>query len=305
MIRSLLVWSRILNELYQIQMMPFCSMYSTSRISTKSTRIMLDVVYFSGRRLLRFCPIILWQNTSKSKIISSNGTWNFGACPFMRYTKIFKRSTNLTSAVFCTVLFLVYGFCSLSHWHWSCGAFCGGMTHFRVTHSVLPILLSGKDMTKKTSGRSMDLFVLLFAAAASTILVFASPGCEAAPQYYYPPPPNNYYYQNYNYHYYPLAATATSRQQEERLKPAEIMDSAKEYAKMTRSMADFIDTKGPDFLSLLGSELNYQPGNGPFHLSYTKKGKWKKWIKEREQPKNRTYFVVVVGRKLFWVRQMW
>ena len=72
MIRSLLVWSRILNELYQIQMMPFCSMYSTSRISTKSTRIMLDVVYFSGRRLLRFCPIILWQNTSKSKIISSN-----------------------------------------------------------------------------------------------------------------------------------------------------------------------------------------------------------------------------------------
>ena len=157
------------------------------------------------------------------------------------------------------------------------------MTHFRVTHSVLPILLSGKDMTKKRSSNSntasaMDLFVLLLAAAASS-LVLASPGIEAAPQYYYPPPYN--YYENYDYnnHYYPLDRIAGAPR-EERLKPEEIMESAQEYAKMTRTMADFIDTKGPDFLSLLGSQ-NYQPGNGPFHLAPTirkcgrKKGKLK------------------------------
>ena len=105
----------------------------------------------------------------------------------------------------------------------------------------------------------MDLFVLLFAAAASS-LVLASPGIEAAPQYYYPPP---YNYYEYN-HYYPLDRIAPEVREEERLKPEEIMESAQEYAKMTRSMADFIDTKGPDFLSLLGSEN--QQGNGPFHL---------------------------------------
>ena len=142
------------------------------------------------------------------------------------------------------------------------------MTHFRVTHSVLPILLSGKDMTKKRSSNSntasaMDLFVLLLAAAASS-LVLASPGIEAAPQYYYPPPYNYYEnYEDYNNHYYPLDRIAGAPR-EERLKPEEIMESAQEYAKMTRTMADFIDTKGPDFLSLLGSEN--QQGNGPFHL---------------------------------------
>ena len=102
----------------------------------------------------------------------------------------------------------------------------------------------------------MDLFVLILFAASTTVA-----SIEAAPQYYYPP---HHYYGGYYHHdhYNPLQApSALSRQ--ERLKPEEIMDSAKEYAKMTRSMADFIDTKGPDFLSLLGE--NYaQQGNGPF-----------------------------------------
>ena len=147
----------------------------------------------------------------------------------------------------------------------------------------------------------MDLFVLLFAAAASS-LVLASPGIEAAPQYYYPPPYNYYEnYEDYNNHYYPLDRIAPAPEvREERLKPEEIMESAQEYAKMTRDMADFIDTKGPDFLSLLGSEN--QQGNGPFHLLSqkppTQKCSWKEEIEEGNQSSNILLARIEVGRKL-------
>jgi len=124
---------------------------------------------------------------------------------------------------------------------------------------IVRIIYNSLRSSNSNTASAMDLFVLLLAAAASS-LVLTSPGIEAAPQYYYPPPYN--YYENYDYnnHYYPLDRIAGAPR-EERLKPEEIMESAQEYAKMTRTMADFIDTKGPDFLSLLGSENQQGPSS--------------------------------------------
>ena len=91
-------------------------------------------------------------------------------------------------------------------------------------------------------------------------------------QYFYPPPSQNYdyyedpYYQPYqeplsqSYHYglprSPYSDDANRREENVgggwNFQPQEVMSEAKKAATMTRGMADLIDTKGNDFLSLLG-----------------------------------------------------
>ena len=88
--------------------------------------------------------------------------------------------------------------------------------------------------------------------------------CQAAPQYY------PHYYPNYPYYdpapaagyYYPPPLNMgplrgqVRRQGDQnfgfQFEPQKIMSEAKGAAKMTRGMADLIDTRGKDFLDLLG-----------------------------------------------------
>ena len=91
-------------------------------------------------------------------------------------------------------------------------------------------------------------------------------------QYFYPPPPSQYdyydpYYEPYqeaahptqSYHYgLPRSPYSDANRREENVaggwnfQPQEVMSEAQKAAIMTRGMADLIDTKGNDFLSLLG-----------------------------------------------------
>ena len=67
------------------------------------------------------------------------------------------------------------------------------------------------------------------------------------------PSPTQYYPQQYHpYNYYPQIGN-TNRREEDlgwHFEPAEVMSDAKHVATMTRGMADLIDTRGQDVISL-------------------------------------------------------
>ena len=69
-----------------------------------------------------------------------------------------------------------------------------------------------------------------------SILLFPA-ASEAAPQYYDP-----YYNQPYNSQLYPMGFN---------FEPAQVMNEAQNAAKTTRAVADLIDSRGHDFLSMV------------------------------------------------------
>lgn len=88
-----------------------------------------------------------------------------------------------------------------------------------------------------------------------TILIFLS-AAQAAPQYYY-----DNYYDYYERRQDPISASEVGYQ----FNPQQVMSEAKNYAATTRLMADFLDRRGADFLSMLGNDYSSE-GNTISHV---------------------------------------